>query len=154
MQETFTVRPVAIVRSTRVEPTDDHWGRERAEIILDDSYPLDSLEGIDAFSHVEIVFLFDKVEERDICLGARHPRGNKNYPPVGIFAQRAKCRPNRIGVTVARLLSRSGRSLSVAGLDAIDGTPVLDIKPVFREFLPKGEIRQPVWATELLKEYW
>lgn len=150
----YTVKPVATVRSTRSSPTDDHWGKETATIVLYDSFPLDSLEGIDAFSHLEILFLFDKVAEAAICVGARHPRGNVNYPPTGIFAQRAKSRPNRIGASFVRLLSRQGRTLTVAGLDAIDGTPVLDIKPVFREFLPKEEIRQPKWVTELLREYW
>jgi tRNA-Thr(GGU) m(6)t(6)A37 methyltransferase TsaA len=154
MPTQYTVSQVAMVCSSRGEPTDDHWSQETATIILDESYSLDALAGIDGFSHLEILFLFDRVAEQDICTGARPPRGNVKYPPVGIFAQRAKSRPNRIGVTVVRLLSREGRKLTVAGLDAIDGTPVLDIKPVFREFLPKGEIRQPDWATELLKEYW
>ena len=154
MSTHYTVTPVATVRSSRGEPTDDHWSQESATIVLDESFALEALNGIDAFSHLEILFLFDRVGEQDICTGARPPRGNVKYAPVGIFAQRAKCRPNRIGVTIVRLLSREGRTLTVAGLDAIDGTPVLDIKPVFREFLPKGEIRQPDWTTELLKEYW
>jgi tRNA (Thr-GGU) A37 N-methylase len=57
-------------------------------------------------------------------------------------------------VTVCRLLSVGGLSLTVRGLDAIDGTPVLDIKPVMKGFLPRGEIREPEWANELMKEYW
>jgi tRNA (Thr-GGU) A37 N-methylase len=73
---------------------------------------------------------------------------------VGIFAQRGKNRPNRIGVTVCRIVSVSGRRIEVEGLDAIDGTPVLDIKPVMAEFLPRGEIRQPDWSSELMKDYW
>jgi tRNA-Thr(GGU) m(6)t(6)A37 methyltransferase TsaA len=154
MPAQYTISQVATVRSSRGKPTDDHWSKESATIVLNESYSLDALTGIEAFSHLEILFLFDRVGEQDICTGARPPRGNVKYAPVGIFAQRAKARPNRIGVTVVRLLSREGRTLTVAGLDAIDGTPVLDIKPVFREFLPKGEIRQPDWATELLKEYW
>lgn len=85
---------------------------------------------------------------------ARHPRNNLNWPPVGIFAQRAKNRPNRLGLSVVRILKREGNVLFVEGLDAIDGTPVLDLKPVLREFLPSEEIRQPDWATELMQDYW
>jgi tRNA (Thr-GGU) A37 N-methylase len=73
---------------------------------------------------------------------------------VGIFAQRAKARVNRLAATIVRIEQRDGRVLRVAGLDAIDGTPVVDIKPVLREFLPRGEIRQPPWASELMRDYW
>jgi tRNA (adenine37-N6)-methyltransferase len=76
------------------------------------------------------------------------------WPRVGIFAQRAKDRPNRIGIGVGRLLGVDGRDLRVAGLDAVDGTPVLDIKPVMAEFLPRGELRQPAWSRELMAGYW
>ena len=86
--------------------------------------------------------------------GARHPRGNAAWPRVGILAQRGKDRPNRIGSTVVRILGREGRVLRVAGLDAVDGSPVLDVKPVFREFLPRGELRQPPWVRELTRDYW
>jgi tRNA (adenine37-N6)-methyltransferase len=89
-----------------------------------------------------------------VVTGARHPRGNTNWPVVGIFAQRGKNRPNRLGATMVRVLAVEGRTIRVAGLDAIDGTPVVDIKPVIGEFLPRGEIRQPRWATELMKTYW
>jgi tRNA (Thr-GGU) A37 N-methylase len=73
---------------------------------------------------------------------------------VGIFAQRAKARPNRIGATLVRVLERRPRALVVEGLDAIEGTPVIDIKPVFREFLPQTEIRQPAWTHEMMRDYW
>lgn len=73
---------------------------------------------------------------------------------VGIFAQRGRKRPNRIGVTMCRILAVDGLRIDVAGLDAIDGTPVLDIKPVLREFLPRGDHRQPAWASELMRGYW
>jgi tRNA (adenine37-N6)-methyltransferase len=89
-----------------------------------------------------------------VNLGARYPRGRKDWPRVGIFAQRAKNRPNRIGVTVCRLVSVSDLSIFVEGLDAVEGTPVLDIKPYMREFGPRGEVRQPAWSTELMSGYW
>ena len=90
----------------------------------------------------------------DIQYVARHPRGRTDWPKVGIFAQRGKNRPNRIGVTVCRLVSVEGLSIEVEGLDAIDGTPVIDIKPYMREFGPRGDVKQPEWATELMSGYW
>ena len=73
---------------------------------------------------------------------------------TGILAQRAKNRPNRLGSTICRIVRREGRTLFVRELDAIEGTPVVDIKPVLREFLPRDEVRQPAWTTELMRDYW
>ena len=73
---------------------------------------------------------------------------------AGIFAQRGKNRPNRLGVCVCRVVGVDGLAVEVEGLDAIDGTPVLDIKPVLKGFLPRGEVREPAWATEIMKDYW
>ena len=148
------VSPVAHVRGGRAAPEDDHWGGERAVIRLEETFPQDALSGLGAFSHAEIVFQFHLAPDAKIETGARRPRGNPDWPLVGIFAQRGKNRPNRIGVTVCRIVSVSGREIAVEGLDAIDGTPVLDIKPVMREFLPRGDIRQPDWSRELMKDYW
>ena len=89
-----------------------------------------------------------------IVTGARHPRGNRDWPLTGIFAQRARSRPNRLGTTMCRLMGVEGTVIRVSGLDAIDGTPVMDIKPVMREFLPRGEIVQPEWSSELMRSYW
>jgi tRNA (Thr-GGU) A37 N-methylase len=98
--------------------------------------------------------VFDRVPEENVERGARHPRGREDWPLTGIFAQCGKNRPNRLGVTVCRILSVDGSLLHVEGLDAIDGTPVIDIKPVMREFLPRGEVRQPDWVSELMAAYW
>ena len=138
----------------RAQPVDDDWDRETATIRLDGSFTPDALAGLDGFSHVEVVYVFDRVDPQGVERGARHPRGNEDWPRVGIFAQRAKDRPNRIGVSVCRLLGVDGLELRVAGLDAVDGTPVLDIKPVMEEFLPRGEVSQPAWSRELMKGYW
>ena len=148
------ITPVAFVRGGRSVPEDDNWGRERAVIKLVETLPPEALAGLDAFSHAEIIFQFHLVADNKIETGARRPRGNPDWPMVGIFAQRGKNRPNRIGVTVCRIVSVSGRRIEVEGLDAIDGTPVLDIKPVMAEFLPRGEICQPDWSSELMKDYW
>jgi tRNA-Thr(GGU) m(6)t(6)A37 methyltransferase TsaA len=146
--------PVGRVEARRTEPEDDNWGAEQSRIVLTEGFAPEALDGIEDFSHAEILFLFDQVDPAKIVTGARHPRNNPEWPAVGIFAQRGKNRPNRIGSTICRILSRDGRGLVVEGLDAIDGTPVLDIKPVMREFLPREEVRQPAWSRELMRNYW
>ncbi len=148
------MQPIGVVRAERDEAIDDDWGDAVSTIELADGFEPDALSGLDAFSHAEVLFLFDRVPEEDVERGSRHPRGNEAWPKVGIFAQRAKDRPNRIGSTIVEVVSVEGKVLTVRGLDAIDGTPVLDIKPVMREFLPRSEVRQPDWATELMRDYW
>ena len=134
---------------------DDDWGASRAAIVLDPArFTPDALAGLDTFSHAEIVFVFDRVTDAEIVTGARHPRGRKDWPLTGIFAQRGKNRPNRIGVSVCRIVSVEGLRVEVEGLDAINGTPVLDIKPVLSDFLPRGEVKEPAWARELMADYW
>jgi tRNA-Thr(GGU) m(6)t(6)A37 methyltransferase TsaA len=151
--ETFTVTPVAHVASPRSEPIDDDWGAVEATIALVPPLGADTLRGLGEFSHIEVVYLFHLVAPGAIVDGARRPRGNPAWPEVGIFAQRAKARPNRIGVSVCELLGIDGTTLRVRGLDAIDGTPVLDVKPCLREFAPRGELRQPPWASEIMAGY-
>jgi len=150
----ITLQPIAVVRSPRVEVTDDYWGDVVATIELAHNVPAASLDGIEEFSHVEILYLFDRVSLAAIVVDARHPRNNPEWPSVGIFAQRAKARPNRIGSTIVRVLGREGRVLRVQGLDAVDRTPVLDIKPVMVECLPREPVRQPDWSREVMRDYW
>ena len=150
----IVVEPIGWIRAERRKPDDDFWGGAECRIELADRYGADALQGIEEFSHAEILFLFHHVEEQGVVRGARHPRSNPEWPRVGIFAQRAKNRPNRIGSTIVRILRRDGRALVVAELDAVDGTPVLDIKPVIKEFLPRDEVHQPNWCSELMKQYW
>ena len=134
--------------------SDDFWGEVISEIKLNDEFAADALDGIEDFSHIEVVFIFTKAIAANIVTGSEHPRENKDWPKVGIFAQRKKNRPNLIGTTICELVKREGRSLFVKKLDAIDGTPVVDIKPVIKEFLPGMAIKQPNWSTELMKDYW
>jgi tRNA (adenine37-N6)-methyltransferase len=154
MPSALRFEPVATVVGGRTEPFDDDWEGVEAVIRLDERFEPEALDGLEQFSHLEVVYVFDRVDPADVETGARHPRGNADWPRVGIFAQRAKDRPNRIGVSVCRLLLVDERELRVAGLDAVDGTPVLDIKPVMAEFAPRGELRQPDWARELMAGYW
>lgn len=153
-QATFEMVPIGYVRGGRTEPIDDDWGEVTAEIELDDRFGHGALEGLADFSHLDVVFVFDRVDEAKITLDARHPRNRTDWPKVGIFAQRAKGRPNRIGVTTCEILGVTGRRVAVRGLDAIDGTPVLDLKPYLVEFAPRSPVRQPAWSTELMQEYW
>lgn len=147
--------PIGWVRSPVQKPIDDVWGGVISSIELDASrFTSNCLAGLDQFSHVEVLFLFDQVEDSEISFGARHPRGRADWPLVGIFAQRGKGRPNRLGSTVCRIVAVEDLSIEVEGLDAIDGTPVFDIKPYMREFGPKGQVDQPAWVTELMSGYW
>lgn len=149
----IVLHPVAHVKNTRAGLSDDYWGNVVSEIELAPDLPETALNGIEDFSHVEIIFHFNQSDPADIVYTA-HPRGNPAWPVTGIFAMRKKDRPNAIGLTVAELVKREGRKIWVRYLDAIDGTPVLDIKPVMKEFLPAGEIRQPAWSHELMQQYW
>jgi tRNA-Thr(GGU) m(6)t(6)A37 methyltransferase TsaA len=151
---TIEVTAIGIVRSPRLELRDVDWGDVVSRIVLAPRFEPDALDGIEDFSHAEILFHFDQVDPARIVAGARHPRNREDWPAVGIFAQRGKNRPNRLGSTVVRLLGRNGSTLHVVGLDAVDGTPVLDIKPVMREFLPREDVRQPAWSRELMSRYW
>jgi tRNA-Thr(GGU) m(6)t(6)A37 methyltransferase TsaA len=150
----ITIRPIATVRNSRVEVEDDYWGGVLSEIVMEPDFGEESIRGLEAFSHVEVTFHFHLVDEKDVVTGARHPRNNPNWPLVGIFAQRAKKRPNRLGLAVARIVERKGAVLTVRDLDAVDGTPIVDLKPVMREFLPSGDVRQAEWSTELMRDYW
>lgn len=103
---------------------------------------------------MEVIFYFDQVKDDKIEIDERRPRNNKAYPKVGIFAQRGKNRPNKIGLTTVKLLKREGKKINVKGLDAINGTPILDLKPVMKEFNLHEEIKQPFWVSDLMKNYW
>jgi len=148
------VEAIGFVEAHRVQTKDDCWGGEEACITLTKPFTAEALRGLSDFSHVEVLFLFHEVNPEGIVIGARHPRNNKEWPEVGIFAQRSKNRPNRIGTTVCRVVRVEGTKLFVSELDAIQGTPVLDIKPVIVEFLPRGEVHQPAWSHELMQQYW
>ena len=151
----IVLHPVGWVRSAEKGPREDYWGGIISEIRLDESrFGPESVQGLAEFSHVEVLFYFHRLSEDSVVTGTRHPRGNHNWPQTGIFAQRGKNRPNRIGATICRLLSVDGVIVKVEGLDALDGTPVLDIKPVIQGFLPdKAAIRQSKWADELMVDY-
>jgi tRNA (adenine37-N6)-methyltransferase len=149
----ITVQPIAFVKNARTEPIDDNWSGIISEIELAEDIPTEAFNDISDFSHLEIIFWFDKAKQQDMVYAGR-PRGNPAYPLVGIFAQRKKDRPNSIGLCTVELIAHKERIIIVKNLDAINGTPVVDIKSVFKEFQPKTEIKQPAWVGDLMKDYW
>ncbi|HKA07047.1 MAG TPA: TrmO family methyltransferase, partial [Gemmataceae bacterium] len=100
----FSLEPIGYVRSPRADLSDDRWGDVTSHIELVAAFGPEALDGVDEFSHAEILFLFDRVSESAVERGARHPRGNPAWPRVGIFAQRGKDRPNRLGSTIVELV--------------------------------------------------
>jgi tRNA-Thr(GGU) m(6)t(6)A37 methyltransferase TsaA len=146
--------PVGRVIGGRVPAEDDEWGSVTAVIRLDARFGPEALAGLTDFSHIEVVYVFDQVPDSKVETGARRPRNNPDWPLTGVFAQRGKNRPNRIGVSRCQVLGVDGVDIEVRGLDAIDGTPVLDIKPWMKEFAPIGDVQQPQWATELMAHYY
>ncbi len=148
------LRPIGYVYGGRKDLQDDNWANVSSRIKLCDDFAPEALDGIEEFSHIEVIFYFNQVVEEEIERGARYPRGYSSWPRVGIFSQRGKNRPNRLGLSIAKLVSRNDKNITVLGLDAIEGTPVLDIKPVMAEFLPREKIHQPLWSQELMQYYW
>ncbi len=145
---------VGTVRSDRTDPADtDDWGQVVSTVVLEDRFGAEALVGLSDFSHAEIVFAFDRLEEREHYRDLRPARGRSDLPPVGVFADRGPRRPNRLGVTRCEIVSVDGRRLWVRGLDAVDGTPVLDIKPVMSAFTPVP-VREPEWVARLMSNYW
>lgn len=146
---------IGTVRGGRAEIVNDDWGAIEAVIELDpERFTADATASLESFSHIVVVYHFDKVDPATIEWGGRHPRNNKDWPLVGIFAQRGKNRPNLVGVTTCDVVKVDGLNIHVRGLDAVEGTPVIDIKPYMTGFEPRGEIREPDWSKELMAGYW
>ena len=154
--QSITLKPLGSVRAPRVEVVDDFWGSTISTIELDGSlFTPEAVKGLTDYSHILVVYHLDKVPDEKVLWSSGHPRGNKDWPKVGIFAQRKKDRPNKIGVSICELLEVNGLTLKVKALDAIEGTPVLDIKPHVKEFIPDAKnVRQPAWVSELMKDYY
>jgi tRNA-Thr(GGU) m(6)t(6)A37 methyltransferase TsaA len=149
----FVVSPIGWVRNGRSDADDtDHWGEVISTVHIDARFGDDCLVGLHEFSHVEVVYIFDQAKEREEYRQRLRPRGRADMPEVGVFSDRGPRRPNRIGVTRCAIISAVGRELVVRGLDAVVGTPVLDVKPVMRQFSP-GDIEQPPWVDELMQDY-
>jgi tRNA-Thr(GGU) m(6)t(6)A37 methyltransferase TsaA len=141
------MRPIGIVRNAIAEPRPHGWEHVRSDIILrEELSPM--LEGIDGYSHVIVIFAFHRVPDSARRDSVR-PRGDERVPEQGVLATRSQLRPNPVGVAVVPLMKRRKNILRVEGLDAIDGTPVLDIKPYFPGHDAVATAQVPDWAREI-----
>ncbi|MEV0692204.1 SAM-dependent methyltransferase [Streptomyces sp. NPDC050388] len=155
MVSTYEVRPIATVVGGHTRVLDDYQGGVRSIIRLHDAYPLETLQGIEDFSHLTVTWCFHLARPEDVQLHARSPRGNTRWPATGTFVHRNHRRPNQLAISYPRLLDVDGRDLLVTDLDAVDGTPVIDLAPYFEQMGPQGPIRQPAWPGEMLDpSYW
>ena len=143
---------IGVVRNGVTATRDEEWGRVVSEIQLDPDLA-DGLIGLEQFSHVVVLFLMHEARFDAVTHLTRRPRDRPDMPLVGAFAQRGRHRPNPIGVTTAELKRVEGASLFVRGLDAIDGTPVLDVKPHAPAFDCPPHPRVPEWMSRLMEGY-
>ena len=143
---------IGVIHAPVNEPTDEGWGAVVSEVVLDEALA-DGLDGIEEFSHVLVLFWMHRAGEAEPMRMRRRPQGRQDMPEVGIFAQRARHRPNPIGATAVKLLGRNGNRLMVQGLDAINGTPVLDVKPYVPAFDAVQSARVPEWIPRLMERY-
>ena len=149
--EEIIMHPIGFVKNEVSARKDVAWGEDTSIIQLADEY-LSGLSGLEDFSHAIILFYLDKakyIKEKHL---QRRPQNREDMPLVGIFSQRGKDRPNQIGMTSVRILAVSEDSLTVQGLDAIDGTPVLDIKPYYPVY-DKKDAEVPEWVDRLMAHY-
>jgi len=143
---------IGVVYNDVKEPTDHAWGAVVSEIVLDETLT-DGLDGIEEFSHLLILFWMHRAAEAEPVRMRRRPQGRQDMPEVGIFAQRARHRPNPIGVAAVQLIRREKNRLFVQGLDAIHGTPVVDVKPYVPAFDAVNSPRVPEWIHRLMEGY-
>ncbi len=146
-----TLRAVGEVRSPRTTFEDAGWGAVESTIELRPEFAA-GLEGLGTFSHVVVLFHMHR-DPGDPEAWVRRPRGRADMPLLGVFAQRGRMRPNPIGVTTAEIVRVEPGRLVVRGLDALDGTPVLDLKPYFPEFDRAEGARVPEWVDRLMRGY-
>jgi tRNA-Thr(GGU) m(6)t(6)A37 methyltransferase TsaA len=118
-----------------------------SQIILKNEF-IDALDGIDGFSHLFVLFYLNRVTEKQRKTPKVHPRGREDLPLLGVFATRTMVRPNPIGLTLVQLLKVDGNVLTVQGLDAFEGTPVLDLKP-YDSWDRAEDARFPEWWKKL-----
>ena len=144
--------PIGVVRNSASRAVDENWGSVISEIQVRSEFAA-GLGGLEGFSHALIVFLMHEARFDPKSHLLRRPRDREDMPLVGIFAQRAKHRPNPIGVTAARIIRVEAATLVVDGLDAIDGTPVLDIKPHVPIFDAPPSPHVAEWVDRLMTGY-
>lgn len=143
----ISLEPIGEVKNNIKEPPRE-WSSVVSELVLKPEFS-EAMEGLEEFSHIIVLFWMHRAFPQPGSWGKVHPKGRPELPLVGVFATRSPIRPNPIGMTVVRLLERQGNILKVMGLDALDGTPLLDIKP----YIPKGDriskTKLPDWVSKL-----
>lgn len=152
MMRAIRVDPIGRITSSVNATVDEHWGRVVSRIELKPEF-VGGLKGLDGFSHAIIVTYLHKANYESSRHLQRRPRGLRTMPIVGIFSQRAKDRPNPIGVTAVKIVDVGDDYLEVRGLDAINSTPVLDIKPYYPEYDRIKSPTTPLWVKRLMKGY-
>ncbi len=140
-----TLRPIGVVRNKVKEPTREGWKKVVSDIVLDESLT-EALDGLEKFSHIIVLYWMHRIAGQ--ASAKVHPQGNQKLPLVGVFATRSPKRPNSIGKATVRLIRRQDNILKVQGLDAIDGTPVLDIKPYIPNYDSARSARVAPWVTK------
>jgi len=148
-QSEIVLKPIGVVRTTAVG--DDVKDKTRISRIVIHSELAEALEGVDGFSHLFVLFWLHKIPDEQRKTLKVHPRGRRDLPLLGIFATRSMLRPNPVGLTLVELVKVEGNVLTVRGLDALDGTPVLDIKP-FDNWDTAKDAKVPRWWTKLENE--
>jgi tRNA (adenine37-N6)-methyltransferase len=148
----YTVTPIGWVRSVATEAVDEDWGAVESTIEVEPALR-PGLQGLEGFSHVVVVAYLHGARFDPARHLVRRPRGLASMPELGIFAQRAKDRPNPLGLSCVPLVAVEAEGVRVRGLDAVDGTPVLDLKPYFPQFDAAGAVRVPAWVDELMRGY-
>ena len=148
-QQSINLVPIGQVINGVEYPNHVKWETITSEVVIAPQL-VEALDGIDGFSHVLIIFYLHKVDEDRRSRLQVHPQGKREMPLVGVFATRSPVRPNPIGVTVVKLLERQENVLKVLGLDAYDGTPVLDIKP----YLGRGDLIEEAAMPDWLLRLW
>ena len=143
-RQTMRLKAIGFVRSEIKQPSPGDWGQIVSEIIIDSSLS-EALDSLDQFSHIIVLYWMHRV--RGQFPMKVHPRGQPELPLTGLFATRAPHRPNPVGKATVRLLERRGNRLRVQGLDAIDGTPVIDIKPYIPGYDSVADAEVPSWVT-------
>ena len=149
----ITCNPIGTVKCAVNEMSQGGWSKVDSEIHLEPGLA-GGLQGLEGFSHVIVVYFLDRAQGFDSAQQLmRKPRGREDMQAVGVFAQRTKYRPNPLGITAVQLTGIAGNVLKVRGLDALDSTPVLDIKPYMPPFDRMEDVRMPPWVGAFMDGY-
>lgn len=147
----IVMQPIGYVKNEVTQRKDTSWGEDTSTVVLNDEFKT-GLTGLEDFSHAIIIFHLDKAKYEKEKHLQRRPQNRDDMPLVGIFSQRGKDRPNQIGMTSVEIISVTDSTLTVKGLDAIDGTPILDIKPYYPVY-DKKDAKVPEWVDRLMEHY-